>query len=289
MGTPKAPRGFESHPLRQKFIDHSMITLLTYLLTGIISSFLSGLLGIGGGLIIVPALSFIFAYFHIMPPDYLMHMVIGTSMAGAVINLAFSLHSQHKQNNIEWLIFKRFSVGIIIGSLLVGPIILFYLSNAYLKIIFGCACLGFGMQMFFQKKTANIGEDLPGPLGLSLWGFITGIISVLVGVAGGTMIGTILNHYHMDMRKVIGTTTAVALLLTLTGTAGLLVLGYYHPTPLAWSTGFVYWPAVLGIAIPSPILAPLGVKVGHLLPTHILRKSFACILLIVAIKMIIQT
>ncbi len=263
------------------------MTLLftAYLLTGIISSFLSGLLGIGGGLIIVPALTFIFSYFHVIPQHSLMHLVIATSMASAITNLAFSLSSHYRQNNIDWPVVKNFSPGIITGSLFIGPVIMLFLSSSHLKVIFGVSCLYFGIQMFFSGKKANAEENLPSrPLLLSL-GLGAGVLSTLVGISGGTIIGTILNYYHMNMRKVIGTTTAIAFLLAITGTIGLLVVGYQHPITIPWCTGFVYWPAVLGIALPSPLFAPLGAKLTHRLPTDILRKLFAFLLLIVGIKM----
>lgn len=263
-----------------------MILLFSsYLLTGIISSFLSGLLGIGGGLIIVPALTFIFSFFHIIPQTSLMHLVIATSMASAITNLAFSLSSHSRQNNIDWTVVKHFAPGIVSGSLIIGPIIMLFLSSSHLKIIFGISCLYFGLQMFFSGKKAEATESLPSRLKLLLLGFGSGILSTLVGISGGTIIGTILNYYHMNMRKVIGTTTAIAFLLAITGTIGLLAVGYYDNISLPWCTGFVYWPAVLGIALPSPLFAPLGAKLTHKLPTDTLRKLFAILLLIVGLKM----
>lgn len=258
-----------------------------YLLTGIFSSFLSGLLGIGGGLIIVPALSYIFSYFNVISPDSLMHIVIATSMASAITNLAFSFSSHSRQNNIDWSVVKNFSPGIIIGSLFIGPLIMLVLSSSHLQMIFGLSCLYFGIQMFFSGKKANAEEKLPSRPTLLSLGLGAGTLSTLVGISGGTIIGTILNYYHMNMRKVIGTTTAIAFLLAITGTLGLLVVGYRAEISLPWCTGFVYWPAVLGIALPSPLFAPLGAKLAHKLPTNTLRKLFALLLLIVGIKMML--
>jgi uncharacterized membrane protein YfcA len=263
-----------------------MIILFTaYLLTGILSSFLSGLLGIGGGLIIVPALTYIFSYFDVIPSDSLMHIVIATSMAGAITNLAFSLSSHYRQNNIDWRTVKIFSPGIIIGSLFIGPLIMLVLSSSHLQVIFGLSCLYFGLQMFFSGQKANAEEKLPSRSTLFSLGLGAGTLSTLVGISGGTIIGTILNYYHMNMRKVIGTTTAIAFILTITGTIGLLVVGYQAKISLPWCTGFIYWPAVLGIALASPLFAPIGVKLGHKLPTDTLRKLFAFLMLLVGIKM----
>jgi uncharacterized membrane protein YfcA len=261
--------------------------LSIYVLTGVAASFLSGLLGIGGGLIIVPILLFVFSYFHIIPNTELMHIVIGTSMASSVVNLVFSFRSHYRQNNIEWSVVKLLSPGVVCGSLILGPIVMLYASSSVLKIIFGICCILFGLQMFFfNENNTPKNQTFPSKVKLLSLGLCIGTLATLIGISGGTIIGTLLNYYHMNMRKVIGTTTTIALLLAITGTIGLFVVGRSsNSASLPWVTGYLYWPAIIGIAIPSPFFAPLGAKLAHKLPTSVLRKLFALLLLLVGIKM----
>lgn len=260
---------------------------LLYLLTGVISSFLSGLLGIGGGLIIIPALMFIFSHFNIIDSTNLMHITIGTSLASAIINLVSSTLAHHRQGNIRWPVFRLMIPGVLVGALLIGPAIMFSLPNHALKIIFGTACFFFSLQMILPKKNEG-NENLPGKIIFSFLGLLTGTLSILLGLAGGVIIGTILNYYRMDMRKVVGTTASIAIVLSIAGTVSLMVLGSQETEVLpAWSTGFIYWPALLGIALPSPFLAPLGAKAAQRLPVDTLKKLFAALIFIIGIKMLI--
>lgn len=270
-------------------MTHDIFTYLpylAYLLTGIFSSFLSGLLGIGGGLVIVPALLFIFVQYHVTDTDHLMHVVIATSLASAIVNLAFSVKSHYQQGNIRWSVFRMMSPGVFVGALFLGPLVMFLLSGSTLKIIFGVACFLLSTQMFFSRENKNTPENLPGTFVLSCLGVFTGVLSTLLGIAGGVMIGTALNYYHMNMHKVIGTTAAIAIVLSIAGSVGLMVVGYQQIGLPTWSTGFVYWPAMLCVALPSPFFAPLGSKAAQYLPVSVLKKMFAILVFMVGLKML---
>jgi uncharacterized membrane protein YfcA len=268
---------------------YRMITLwLSYLLTGVISSFLAGLLGIGGGLVIIPALMFIFTHFNIIPQSELMTIVIGTSLASSITNLLSSIITHQRKGNIRWDIFKRISPWILVGALFFAPYIMSLLSGNHLGTIFGVACFFFSAQMFFPIKKASNEEHLPGNLIMSCLGLIIGTLSTLLGIAGGVMIGTFLNYCEIDIRKVIGTTAAIALVLSLAGTLGLMLTGIVPENTLsADCIGYIYLPALLGIAIPSPFFAPLGIKAAQKLPVATLKKLFATLILVVGIKMLI--
>lgn len=265
-----------------------MTEWLAYLFTGVFSSFLSGLLGIGGGLIVIPSLLFIFSYFHIGSSNILMHLVIGTSLASAIINLFVSLRSHSQQGNVQWSTFRSMSPGVIAGSLIIAPLIMVILSGNTLQIMFGLFCFISSALMFFPpKKDADRAENLPSKTILTILGVFTGTLSVLLGLAGGVIIGTILNHYHMNMRKVIGTTASIAIVLAISGTISMMILGYHETDILPkWSTGFIYWPALLCLALPTPFFTPLGAKTAQTMPIHLLKKSFAILIFVVGFKML---
>jgi len=261
---------------------------LTYFLTGIISSFLAGLLGIGGGLVIVPSLLFIFSYFNVINHAELMHVAMGTSLAASILNLVASFIIHSRRNNIEWPVFQAMLPGVMLGSLIIGPYVMTLLSTNTLQIVFGVACLLFGLHMLLPSKKIEQEENLPGKKTFAGLGVLTGTLSVLLGLAGGVIIGSILNFYHMNMRRVIGTTASIAMILAISGSVSLMILGYQNTIPLPpWSTGFIYWPALFGVALPSLFITPLGAKAANQLPVPLLKRAFALLVLAVGSKMLL--
>lgn len=254
---------------------------------GCFASFLSGLLGIGGGLLVVPALFFVFTQFHVIPTPELMHVVIGTSLATSVINLIFSVTAHQRQGAVRWPVFVAMSPGVIAGALLIGPSIMKITPGDVLKIIFGVFCLISAAQMIFRKKNVSDQENLPGKTKLFLLGLTTGSVSSLLGIAGGMMTGTILNYCHMDMRKVVGTTSAICLVLSVSGTIGMMVVGYHEPDLPKWTTGFIYWPAFFGIVLPSLFITSLGATLAHKLPVPVLKNIFAVLVFVIGLKMLL--
>lgn len=260
------------------------LLLISYFLIGVSSSFLSGLLGIGGGLIIIPSLVWAFAYFHVVPSNQLMHVVIATSLASSIVNLISSVIAHHRKKNIEWPVFRRMSLGILLGAFFLGPAIMLILSGNTLKAFFGIICFIFSIQMILPKKNKHEETHLPGNLWLSTLSLLIGTLSVILGLAGGVMVATTLNHYSMNMRKVIGTTASVALLLSLSGTLSLMLIS---EKDIDGNTGLINWLAFLFIALPSPFFSPLGAKVAQKLPIPLLKKIFAGLIFIIGIKMLL--
>lgn len=260
---------------------------ITYLLLGCMAGFLSGLLGIGGGLIIVPALIFVFTKFNVVVADQLMHVVIGTSLASSIVNLVFSVKVHHRQGAVRWPVFFEMSPGIILGSLFLGPAIMLIITSEHLKIVFGIFCLIAAIQMMAgQKYVADDQENLPNKVSMFFIGLGTGGISTLLGIAGGAIIGTILNYYRIGMRQVIGTTAAICIVIAISGTIGLMFVSYHQTNLPHWSTGFIYWPAFFGIALPSLLVTPMGATLAHKLPAHTLKKLFSILVLAIALKLL---
>lgn len=264
-----------------------MLVFVLCLFMGCFVAFLSGLFGIGGGLIIVPALVLIYSQLHIVNPDQIMHLSIGTSLASSIVPLIFSIKAHHQRKSVRWEVVKQWAPGLIVGAMLIGPAIVLLMSSQYLKILFGLFCFIIAAEMIFGSKKENNREKLPGKIGMALCGLFTGFLSSMLGIAGGAITGAILNHFKMDLLKAIGTAAAISLVLATSGSIGLMFAGYHQPGLPVWSTGFIYWPALLGIVLLSPIATPLGVTFAHKLPIHILKKSFAVLLVVIGTKMIL--
>jgi len=265
------------------------MVFLIYLSIGIVTSFLSGLLGIGGGLLILPALIYTFTYFHVVDTSQVMHMVIGTSLASSLFNLVFSVRAHHLRKVVQWPIVLSMMPGLLLGALLLGPLILRVMSSEILKGFFAGFCVFMAVQMAFQKNKEGQKESrLPSTALLVFWGLLVGILSTLLGLAGGVLVGLILNYYRMDMHKIVGTGAACALIVSFAATLGLMLFSGHQEHLPAWSTGFVYWPAFLGVALPSVYLTKLGASLTHRLSVTVLRKLFSLLVFIIGMQMLLS-
>jgi uncharacterized membrane protein YfcA len=258
-----------------------------YFLLGCFASLLSGLLGVGGGLIIVPTLIYLYSTYHIVFPEQVMHLTIGTSLACSVVNLISSVRVHHKKQAIRWPLFKTMSLGVVLGALLLGPSIVHVVSSNFLKILFGLFCICSAINMGIRKKNNPLQQEMiPSKIVLFFWGLMTGGISTILGIAGGVFTGSFFHYCKINMREIIGTTAAICLLLSVSGSTGLMLVGFHQPNLPLYSTGYIYWPAFIMISLPSFWMAPIGASLAHRLPVSILRKLFACLILVVGIKIL---
>lgn len=260
---------------------------LLYLLLGCAATFLSGLFGIGGGLIVVPALLFLFSHFQVVESDQMMHVVIGTSMASSIVTLIFAVLAHQKRRAIRWEITAKFAPGLVLGSLFLGPWIALFLKTDWLKIVFAVFCLVMAIQIFLHQNLKKEPERLPGYIGLSIFGVINGALSSLLGISGGAISSAILNFYRMNIRQVIATASALSLIIAISGSVGLMFAGWGQVGLPKWSTGFIDWPAWVGITMPSPYFAWLGAKYAHKFNPLYLKRLLGVFLIVVAVNMIL--
>ncbi|MDR3641290.1 MAG: sulfite exporter TauE/SafE family protein [Humidesulfovibrio sp.] len=258
---------------------------LLYLGTGAIAGIMAGLLGIGGGLVIVPILNLTFTA-QGLPGDYIQHLALGTSLATIIFTSISSMRAHHKRGALLWPVFKAITPGILIGGFL-GSTVASLLSSRFLSAFFVVFLYYVSAQMLLNIKP-KASREVPGPFGMFGAGGVIGGVSSLVGIGGGTMTVPFLTWCNVPMRTCIGTSAAVGLPIALASTAGYILNGLDANLPgiSGGYLGFIYLPALFGVVVASVLTAPLGAKLAHNLPVGRLKKIFACLLLIVATRML---
>jgi len=202
-----------------------------------------------------------------------MHLAIGTSQATIVITSAVALWAHHRRGGVLWSVMKGMTPGIMVGAL-GGALIADVLSGEILKGLFGGVVLLVAWQMGWGIQwVAN--HPLPHGWKLILVGTGIGMISALVGIGGGSLTVPYLSGHNIPMRRAVGTASACGFPLAIGGTGGFIFVGWNEPGLPLWSSGYVYWPAVFGIAMASVLFAPLGARLAHQLASMTLKKVFA--------------
>ena len=259
--------------------------LFIYLILGAVAGVLAGLLGIGGGLIIVPVLVFAFKAQQ-FDQQLLMHLAVATSLASVVFTAVSSTLAHQRRGAVRWSVVGGLAPGIVFGALIAGGAARF-LSGDLLRVMFGVFACAAAVNMAWDRSPVEQ-RDLPGPAGLFAAGGLIGSISALVGIGGGTMTVPFLAHCRVDMRSAVGSSAACGFPIAVAGALALSIAGWGVPQLPPWSTGYVYWPAACVVALASIFAAPLGVRLAHTLPVRTLRRAFAVLLVMVGMKIIVS-
>ncbi|OYV27232.1 MAG: hypothetical protein B7Z82_06085 [Halothiobacillus sp. 20-54-6] len=263
-----------------------MIEYSVFILLGVFSGLAAGLLGIGGGLVVVPILLMLFPLIGLQDNGHLVHLAIGTSLATIMFSSMASIYTHHKYQGILWSLFAKIAPGIVIGSI-VGASIAHFLPGELLKKIFGVLEVLIALQMGLGKQPAAH-RTLPGAIPLNALGITVGGIGTIMGMGGGAMTTPFFMWCNVTARNAIATSAAIGLPTSLAGAAGYVVTGWGVPDLPAWSLGYIYLPALLGIVIPSLIFAPIGANLTHKLPATTLKRIFAVVLVIFGINMLVH-
>ncbi len=259
---------------------------LIYLLTGAFVGFFAGLLGIGGGLIIVPVLISIFTA-QDFPPDRIIHLALGTTMATIIFTSAASLHTHHQHRAVDWQIVKNITPGIFLGTFS-GAALASSMTGQLLSIIFVIFIFYAATQMLLQFRPNPIFQ-LPGKTGLFFVGSVIGALSSLVAIGGGLLSVPFLTLCNVKLQHAIGTAAAIGFPIALAGTVGYIANGYIQSEILPkYSLGYVYLPALAWLVLASMLTAPLGARLTHSTKTAILRTIFVVLLYSLATRMLLS-
>jgi len=259
--------------------------LLPYLGVGAVAGVLAGLLGIGGGLVIVPMLVYCFTREQI-PNEFIMHLALGTSMASIIFTSVSSFWAHHRRGAVHWTVVRRIVLGILVGTFL-GSCLAARMTTGLLKGFFVAFLYYVAVQMLIDRKPKS-SRDFPGWLGMFGVGNVIGAVSSLVGIGGGTLSVPFMIWCNVPVHHAIGTSAAIGFPIAIAGTVGYIFNGLNVAGLPSHSLGYIYLPALAGIVCSSVLTAPLGVRLAHSLPVAQLKRVFAVLLIAVATKMLLS-
>lgn len=260
-----------------------MLYFLGYILIGILAGTASGLLGIGGGVIIIPGLVWLFKAqgisYHLI-----MHMAAGTALASMILTASSSAYGHIKRGANVWPTYKRLAPGIIIGTI-IGAIIGHFIPNRALEIIFGIFIIFFAVRMIlnFQSKPSR---KLPNNFFTFLIAFIIGAKSGILGIGGGAIIIPVLTYCNVKIRDTVAISATCSVTIAIIGAISFMLMGQYATHLPNLSIGYVYLPALLGIILVAPLCAQIGAYFSHRLPVDTLKRILGFVLLIIAVRML---
>jgi uncharacterized membrane protein YfcA len=256
-----------------------------YLAVGAFVGFFAGLLGIGGGAAMVPALALIFAAKQ-FAPGHVVHLALGTAMATILFTSVSSVRAHHQHGAVNWIIVRRMAPGIIIGTF-GGALLASELDVRLLTVVFTILIYYLSGQMLFGRKPQP-GTMQQSVAGTSISAAGIGVISSLTATGGGALVVAYLVKRGTPMHEAIGSAAGVGWPLATAGTAGYILVGIGQPGLPDYSVGYVYLPAFTFIVVASMLLAPLGARLAHRTKSALLKKIFALVLFLLATKMLIR-
>lgn len=262
-------------------------TVLTFILIcmalGALAGLLAGLLGIGGGLVIVPLLTVLLPLYGIVPAEHVMLVAVATSLATIVITCSSSTRAHHRLHNIPWRLAPAVLLGAAAGALTVGSFA-HLVNGQFLQWFFACAVALIGLRMIFSQMASGL-RSLPTRPVLALISAFLASIASLLGIGGGALYVPMLNFFSVDMRRAIGLAAVSGLVIAIFAVIGYVSSGWSYYAFADGFVGFVYLPAVAAVVSTSMLAAPLGAKLTQVLPVLGIKKIFGLFLLLVSAKM----
>ena len=251
---------------------------------GLVTGFLAGLLGIGGGMIMVPFISAMLSGRGV-EPGLAVKMAIATSMATIIFTSVSSVRAHHKKGAVRWDIVKALAPGIVLGAMVASLGVFALLKGASLYFVFAAFVAFSGSQMFLDKKPSPT-RQLPGTAGLLGAGGVIGALSGLVGAGGGFVSVPFMTWCNVAIHNGVATSAALGFPIALANVVGYVIAGQGLQGVPPYSFGYLWLPALVVIASCSVLMAPLGARAAHALPVKKLKRAFAVVLFTLAIYML---
>ncbi|OLQ89755.1 sulfite exporter TauE/SafE family protein [Vibrio panuliri] len=262
----------------------SIELLVMMLLLGSFVGVMAGLLGIGGGLIVVPALVILLPKAGI-DPSITMNIALATSLSTIIVTSGSSALNHLKLGNVDMFVVKWLMPGVVSGGF-VGANVAEWIPTEYLPKVFGVIVLFLALQMLLSIKN-GVQRSMPSNVKTIGYGAGIGVISSLAGIGGGSLSVPFLNRHGVEMRKAVGSSSVCGCVIAISGMIGFILHGYSAQNLPAYSIGYVYLPALAAIASTSMLTTRVGAKLATSLPTAALKKIFAVFLMFVAGTMLL--
>lgn len=267
-------------------LSELMPVLAALIVTGVFAGLLAGLLGVGGGIVIVPVLYFVFQGLGV---DAATAMVVatGTSLATIIPTSLSSIRAHNQKGNVDWLLLRRWAP-FMIGGVLIGSYLVTQVSGHFFSVLFGVLAVLVSLNMLFRANAKPLRESFPGLPGQGLAASLIGFFSVMVGIGGGTLGVPTLTAFNFAAHRAVGTAAAFGFLIALPGALMMLLKGV-APVDAPWGTfGLVNVPGLVAIVPLTVLFAPVGASLGAKLNGARLKQIFAVVLAITGVRMLIQ-
>ncbi|CUK02294.1 sulfite exporter TauE/SafE family protein [Shimia thalassica] len=245
---------------------------------------LAGLLGVGGGIVLVPAFFYAFASLGYEGPQ-LMQVCLATSLATIIVTSIRSVLSHNKKGAVDWDILKTWAPGIAIGAIL-GMMVASSLRSTTLQGIFGCLAIVIGLYMGFGRSEWRLGQAMPKGILRAVLSPVVGFLSVLMGIGGGSFGVPLMSLYNTPIHRAVATAAGFGVIIAVPSVAGFLLVEIDPATRPPFTVGAVNVPAFLLVIAMTLTTAPLGVKLAHAMDPKPLKRVFAVFLTLVAVNML---
>ena len=261
-----------------------VLLLMLFAVVGVVAGLIAGLFGLGGGVVMVPAMIYTFAVLA-FPDAILTHLAVGTSLACIVVTASIASWTHWQKKAIDTKILFPLAPGVIIGAWL-GGVVAAKLKGIELQYAFAAFLIFVGFTML--RRVVQDQASLPGRSGLGFSALLIGAFSSLFGVGGGSMTVPFLRYCGVVMSRAVATSAALGLPIAVSGAISYMVQGWSHPQLPSGALGFVYLPAFAGMVVCSAPASRIGAKLAHKLPAEKLQKAFAIVLLVIAAELLIS-
>lgn len=260
------------------------LLILELLLLGCFTGFLAGLLGIGGGMLMVPFMTLILSHEGV-PAVLSVKMAIATSMATILLTSLSSVRAHHKRGAVRWDLVRGLAPGIVAGGLISGAGVFALLKGTVLALVFALF-VGFSATQMLIDKKPHASRQMPGPAGRFAAGGIIGFVSGLVGAGGGFLSVPFMTWCNVAMHAAVATSAALGFPIALANTVGYVIGGWSLDSGLPGSVGYLWLPALVVIGTTSVLFAPLGARSAHAMNVRQLKRAFAAMLYLLAAYML---
>ena len=253
------------------------------LAAGAFAGILAGLLGVGGGIVIVPVLFHLFSFLEI-PDAVRMHLAVGTSLSTIIVTSISSMRAHNRRGAVDWDLLKSWGPAVAVGVLL-GTAIAVYVRGEVLTLVFAVVALAVSAHMAFAPEGLRVASALPRGALRATMGAVIGAISAMMGIGGGTLSVPTLVMCDYPIRRAVGTASAIGLIIAVPGTLGFVLSGHGVDGLPPFTVGYV---SLLGFILIVPmtvLMAPVGAHIAHTIKTRMLRRAFALFLALTALRM----
>ena len=265
---------------------------LTMLTTALLAGVVAGLLGIGGGIVVVPALEFALQFAGV-PPEWRMHVAVATSLAIIIPTSIRSYYAHRAKRAVDTSVLRNWAVPVVAGVVL-GSLIARYAPPELFKIVFVVIAGLSAARLLFGRDSWRFADEMPGGLFLRAYGVVIGVLSTLMGIGGGQLSNMFMTFYGRPIHQAIATSSGLGVLISIPGALGYIYAGWpaaaANPDVLAlqppFALGYVSLIAAVIVSPTSVLTAPLGVRLAHALPKRALEIAFGLFLLVICARFV---